>query len=159
MTRRGGVVRAELAVGGVLALVPLLYLLAAPSSLTPMFDDRSIVGGPAGVVMSAIGAVGALIGWILMIRISRGLGEPDRPSWRRSALTRHRPSDFALTASAVISAAIGLVGVWGLLGLPLDAPHVRLRTIGATVLSAATIAASVTALVWIALTAWFGDDR
>jgi tetrahydromethanopterin S-methyltransferase subunit F len=160
VTRGAVLVRAELLIGGILALLPALYALAAPSHLAPMFDDlQPIFGVPGGVVAMALGVGAAIIGWIWMLHISRGESEPDRVRWRRSVLTRNRPSASGLASGAVVSTAIGLLAAFVLLNLPLDAHPIRLRTIGAAALSAVVIAGSVTAMAWIVLIAWFDDDH
>jgi hypothetical protein len=125
-----------------------------------MFDDRpSFLGVPMAVITLVVGFGCAISGWIWMIRISRGLGQPDRVTWRRSALTDRPRPNLRLALEAVVCVAIAVVALIGLLALPLDAPRIRLRTIAAALIEGGALVGSIVAFGWILLTAWFGDDR
>jgi hypothetical protein len=160
VTRGAFLVRAELAVGALAALVPVVLFVAAPSYLAPMFDDRaSLLGIPSNVILLAISFGASIGGWIWMMRISRGPAEPDRVTWRRSALTERPRRKLLLALAALVCVAIAAVAIYGLLTLP-HVPRIRLRTIAVVFVECAALIGSIAALGWIALTAWFGgDDR
>jgi hypothetical protein len=160
VTRGAFLVRAELAIGALAALLPVVMFAATPSYLTPMFDDRvSLLGVPSNVILLAISVAAAITGWMWMMRISRGPSEPDRVTWRRSALTDRPRRKVLLVLAALVCVAIAAVAVYGLLSLP-HVPWIRLRTIAVVFVECAAVIASIAALGWIALTAWFGgDDR
>jgi len=159
VTRGAVLVRAELAVGGLLALLPVLLMLVAPSTLQPMFDDRtSILGVPANMITLVMAIGASLGGWIWMLRISRERPESDRVDWRRSALTERSVARGPLVVAALVCVAIAAIAIVGLVSLPLDDPRIRLRTIAAALFEGAALIGAVAGLGWLALTAWFGGD-